>query len=463
MKNEHNNILKHFLRAGRFLPLTALLTLTACDDFVKIDPPRTGLVKSTVFSDDATANAAMINVYYSVSSQGFANGGATSISFWGTYSSDEQINYNANPDRQEFNANELLPSNPQILNLWSQLYKTIYDVNAIIEGVNESTKISSSMRMQLEGEAKFIRAFCNFYLVNLFGDVPIVTTTNHQINSNLSRQSVDAVYQQIVSDLIEAQNLLPEDYSLAGDERVRTNKYATTALLARVYLYMGDWTNAEAKASAIISNTELYSLSSSLNGIFMTNSSEAILQWWSEFRPVDRATFRAAATPIYGSLRAEFATSFEPGDSRVTWINLNPSGYYNVRKYNTTNDNPPMEYSTVLRLAEQYLIRAEARTQRDNISGAQEDINVIRHRAGLGDTPASDKASLLLAIEEERKHELFTEWGHRWLDLKRTNRADAILEPIKGNTWQSTDVLYPIPEYQILNTPAMKNAQNPGY
>jgi starch-binding outer membrane protein, SusD/RagB family len=121
------------------------------------------------------------------------------------------------------------------------------------------------------------------------------------------------------------------------------------------------------------------------------------------------------------------------------------------------------EYSTLLRLAEQYLIRSEARAQQNNIAGAQQDINVIRARAGLTATTANDKASLLMAIEQERKVELFTEHGHRWLDLKRTGRAEVILAPIKGSNWQPTDVLYPIPQYQILNDPAMNNAQNPGY
>jgi hypothetical protein len=121
---------------------------------------------------------------------------------------------------------------------------------------------------------------------------------------------------------------------------------------------------------------------------------------------------------------------------------------------------PPLDHSTVLRLAEQYLIRAEARTQQNNIAGAQADVNVIRHRAGLGDTPANDKESLLTAIDQERKHELFNEWGHRWLDLKRTGRADAVLSAIKPQ-WKPTAVLFPIPESEIINNPALK--QNPGY
>ena len=85
---------------------------------------------------------------------------------------------------------------------------------------------------------------------------------------------------------------------------------------------------------------------------------------------------------------------------------------------------------------------------------------MIRIRASLSGTIANDKASLLKTIEQERRMELFMEWGHRWLDLKRWNKATIILAPIKAE-WQPTDILYPIPESQILNDPNIK--QNPGY
>ena len=107
------------------------------------------------------------------------------------------------------------------------------------------------------------------------------------------------------------------------------------------------------------------------------------------------------------------------------------------------------------------MIRAEARVQQGNISGAQEDLNAVRSRAGLAETTASDQASLLLAIEQERKVELFAELGHRWFDLRRTNRASVILSPLKAE-WQDTDMLYPIPVAEFLNNPNLGN-QNLGY
>jgi hypothetical protein len=114
----------------------------------------------------------------------------------------------------------------------------------------------------------------------------------------------------------------------------------------------------------------------------------------------------------------------------------------------------------VIRLAEVYLIQAEARAQQGNIGGAQGDLNLVRARAGLGPTTANDVGSLLTAILHERQVELVAEWGHRWLDLKRTGMADAVLGSEKPG-WVGYDTLYPIPAQQLTANPAL--VQNPGY
>lgn len=86
---------------------------------------------------------------------------------------------------------------------------------------------------------------------------------------------------------------------------------------------------------------------------------------------------------------------------------------------------------------------------------------MIRNRAGLNNTTAVDVSSLLSAIEHERRVELFAEWGHRWFDLKRWNRASSVLNSVKSPNWQSTDVLYPIPFAQIQANTFL--SQNEGY
>jgi hypothetical protein len=122
----------------------------------------------------------------------------------------------------------------------------------------------------------------------------------------------------------------------------------------------------------------------------------------------------------------------------------------------------------VLRLGEQYLIRAEARAQQGKVTGAgsaEEDLDAIRTRAGLSPTTASTQAQMLDAILQERRVELFAEWGHRWLDLKRTNTIDQVMSvvaPSKGGVWESYKALYPIPFNELLLNPKLK-PQNPGY
>lgn len=452
-----------------YIILLLLLGITACEDFVQIDPPRTSLIKKTVFEDDVTANAAIQDIYYQLRSSLFASGGSTSISFLTTLLSDEQISYFnsglASYDAQyhQFNDNTLHPQNTVVLSLWTDLYKCIYKANAAIEGLTASSGVSENIRQQLTGEAKFVRAFCYFYLVNLWGDVPLVLTSDWRANSAIGRTSGMEIYNQVVSDLVVAKNSLPTDYSFSNNERVRTNANVATALLARVYLFTERWSEAETEATLLIDNTSQYSLINDLNQIFLTNSAEAILQWWSNLSPRDRSTFRVPATPSYGAISPAFVNTFESNDLRYsTWINLNASGYYNARKYTAANSNPPLQYSTVFRLAEQYLIRAEARLQRGNVTGAKDDLNTIRSRATLTPITTDDETLIQLSIEHERKSELFTEWGHRWFDLKRWNKAGTVLSPIKPG-WTPFSLLLPIPESEIKNNPALRDAQNPGY
>ena len=119
------------------------------------------------------------------------------------------------------------------------------------------------------------------------------------------------------------------------------------------------------------------------------------------------------------------------------------------------------EYSIVFRMAEQYLIRAEARTMLGDLAGAQADINKIRNRAGLIATSAFSEAELLKAIRQERQVELFTEFGHRFFDLKRWGLLDEILNGIKPG-WNETDRVLPLPEKELLVNPNLQ-PQNAGY
>jgi hypothetical protein len=326
-------------------------------------------------------------------------------------------------------------------------------------GLAASNGMSPATKLQLEGEARFIRAFCYFYLVNLWGDVPLLLSTDYRVNSKAGRTNIDDVYTRILDDLAIAKNQLPETFSSFSNTRVRATKWAAIALLARTYVYREAWANAEAEATALISNTELFSLPE-LSTVFSANSNEAILQWWSNQRTLERGTFRFFDVPVLGAIREEFAESFESEDMRrSTWIQASQANYLYAAKYTA---NTAAQFSTPLRLAELYLIRAEARAQQENFAGAREDLNAIRSRAGLAQLDTDEKEELLLAVELERRSELFTEWGHRWLDLKRTHRAMNVLGVLKPSLTIER-LLLPLPESELRTNAGLKDSQNPGY
>jgi hypothetical protein len=446
--------------------------LTSCKKSISVEKPNHLITTDAVFSDDKTATSALMGLYSRMMQNRlyFASGAMT---LYPGLSADEIYSTFPNPARDGFSDNTLLSADGIVRNdIWRFGYFHIYQANAIMEGLDGSASVSTALKQQLMGEALFVRAFCHFYLVNLFGPVPLVTTTNYQFNAALPRSEVSQVYEEIMTDLKQAQTLLSAAYPSQG--RVRPNKWAATALLARVYLYQKDWAHAEEEAGAVISSGA-YTLLSDLNSVFLAGSGEAIWQ----LMPVINNTSgnnthegfyfvpACATCPPDFSLRDTLVNAFEPGDARKTaWVGsktLSSKTYYFPNKYKVRSNYPstPTEYSMVLRLSEQYLIRSEARAQQNNLSGALEDLNMVRRRAGLADLSLGDKDSVLRAIEHERQVELFLEWGHRWFDLKRTGRADAVLGGLKAPNWESSDMLYPIPFQEIRVNPAL--TQNPGY
>jgi hypothetical protein len=406
---------------------------------------------------------------------GFASGTPIGVSYLTALSSDELVNYNLTTysgQFEQFYQNALTQNGPLVELLWSEPYTYIYGANAILESIANSGGITGDVKRQLEGEAKFLRAFSHFYLLNLFGDVPLVLTSDYRVNKKLPRASTDEVYLQIISDLKAAQELLPSDYEFSNYEKARPNRLAATALLARVYLYLGDWSNCEAESSKLLEQPGTISLNEDLSEVFLKNSKEAIWQISNDHDNPPTFMFTIASPgglPPSSSLAPELIQEFEAGDMRRhLWTGEVTNGvdtFYYAAKYRAAGSEEITEYYMVFRLAEQYLIRAEARARLDNLSGAIADLDAVRGRAGLplvADTNPSISAEGLLAlIEKERRVELFTEWGHRWFDLKRTGRSDVVLGSIKSD-WQPTDVVYPIPEIQLLNSGGIV-IQNPGY
>lgn len=464
--------------------LLSVMVFTSCKKLIEVDGPPTSINTENVYTNDATAAAVLTGLYARLSSWNsiLTSDQITAVSFYPALSADELTPFDLNNQALlVYYQNDL--TSVSAINFWESVYSPIFIANSAIEGLNNSSGLTPAVKQQLLGEAKFMRAFFYFYLVNIFGDVPLVLTTDWKITSRLARSPKSQVYEQIITDLKDAQSRLSSNYLTATvltttTERVRPSKWAATALLSRAYLYAGDNANAETEATAVVSNTSLFNLNT-LNNAFLKNSTECIWQ----LQPVNTgfqsntgegALFVLPPSgpsnpdyPVY--LSNNVVSSFETGDQRKTnWVNsvtVGTTTYYYPYKYKIGKVNTStQEYIMMLRLGEQYLIRAEARAQQNNISGAQSDLNAIRTRAGLGNTIANDKASLLSAILKERRVELFTEWGHRWFDLKRTNTIDAVMNivaPQKGGTWSPYKALYPIPRSEIEKNSNL--VQNTGY
>lgn len=449
-----------------------MLMGVSCKKFVTVGPPKTETVTPVIFGNNASATAAMVDVYAKMGDQQHST--LTMITLYSGLTGDEFISdsYQYAP----YHTNSLTTLTEPGQYLWTDFYSYIYQANAVLEGLQKSTAVSVEIKNQLRGEALFIRAFCHFYLVNFYGNAPLITTTDYKANALASRTPVSQVYEQMIADLKEAVNLLSAEYVTPG--RVRPNKYTAAALLSRVYLYTKDWNNAVAQADTIIQQTDTYQLLSDLNAVFLLNSPEAIWQLHpvgNQMNTTDAPLFiiDPARYPYSKlSMSRYLLASFESGDLRKTaWTNnimIDTQLLYYPFKYKANYGSWVLTEGTIaFRLAEQYLIRAEARTQLNDLPGAISDVDSIRNRAGLpllsSTNPGISKSDLLLAVEHERQTELFMETGHRWMDLKRTGRADAVLGVKKSPYWQTTDQLYPIPLSQIQSDPNMSNDQNPGY
>lgn len=442
-----------------------LLSMTSCKKFLTPNPEQSAIQSTTVFTSNGSATAAVLGIYTSMMYGSLAttyyNG---SLGVFLGFASDELNDFTQK--YLDWQKDQLSSSSSPNYFMWESAYLTIYESNAAIEGMTPGTGLSDSIRTQLLGEAYFIRAFSYFLLTNTWGAVPLATQPNYNANATLSRDDSATVYRQVISDLQMAESLLTDQYP--STNMVRANRYVAQALLARVYLYQHNYPLAEAEADSVLAGP--YQLVSNLAGVFQNTSAEVIWQ----LLPVAEGDQNAydfywytpansTSGPVY-YLTPSLVSSFETGDKRAsTWVTAYPylgTTYYYASKYTTAGSSAPSQYNVVMRLAEQYLIRAEARAEQGNLTEAASDLNIVRARAGLAATTVTTQGALIAAILHERRVELFTEWGHRWFDLKRTGNIDAVLGGLKS-TWTPDAALLPIPLNEISADPNL--TQNPGY
>lgn len=429
--------------------ITGLFSMAACD--VLDVEPLDQIPGGEAFKNKAGIEKGILGSY----------AGLQSLSYYGrTYSifSDLAADNLEHPsdatatEYAEVDNNSILPENSSLEGIWNSIYSAINVANSVIVKVPGMTDMTDTEKGQALGELYFLRALNHFNLMNYFGAIPIKTKPTVGTDSlNVFRDDVAKVYTRIITDLTYAK----EHLAASASTKTRASKYAAAALLARVYLYKKDYDNAYKQANEVIT-TGGYSLLTNFSSVFADdeNTNEAIFNVAFDTYTRNRIAEYNFPKTLNGRYEVKpdpaLISAYEADDSRLNAsIAYSGSNPY-AKKYDDLSLGD--KNVIVLRLAEMYLIRAEAGANLTSVavSDIQDDINKIRNRAGLEDTDAATKSELLLAIEQERRIEFAFE-GHRWFDLVRTGRAIEVLP----NVTKSSQLLFPIPTSEINANPNM--------
>lgn len=447
--------------------ITILITNVSCDDFLEVDDPKGQIPSTTIFNNELTAQAALLSIYSDLRNYSSMSGSFSGNAFvYGIYSDELDYNALSNQGNYAIYLHQTVPSNTAIKDVWTKDYKLIYACNALIEGLDNSQTISIQKRNLWKGEALFIRSLLHYNLAQSFGNVPYVTSTDYTINSNIIKLPYNEVIHNVIADLNSAKHMI-------GNENIssksRGNKYIISTVLARIYLQIQEWQNAFSESEEVIISG-YYTLENDLTKEFLANSTSTIFHL-----PSSNSNTNSVEGSIYiyevgppnnAALNEDFVQSFNDQDlRRLNWVRgvfSQNKFWYMPYKYKEKNQTTPAkEHSIVFRLAEIYLIKAEAAWRLNNSQTAIDALNKVRTRAGLNTMTIDNYNNFFEVLKYERKHELFLENGNRWFDLKRWGEANRVLSPIKPG-WNIRNLLFPIPDSEILINPNLL-PQNEGY
>ncbi len=441
-------------RFNSIILIGALTLFTSCKKFLE-ETPNNALPTNKSITDAATARAAIIGAYNSV--QGYYSASYPTL---GTITADNVIFNGTLSEYLQLDQNAIPADNVTTVAAYQNIYKAINSANSVIAYVPEVTDplLPEAEKNKLLGEAYFIRALGYFDLGRGWGGVQLQLqpTTNLSAARGIKRSTLQQTYDQVLSDLIKAEELLPEDNST----RNRAQKSTARALRARLHLYRKEWIEAGKYASQVIANNK-YALVTPFKAFFTTpfGTTESVFEltysandknsFWNLWYP------SSAGGQYTLKPSASFVTKINDaaiGGSRNSIVAGTGNNVYGVL-YNTSATSTDPSY--IIRIAELYLIRAEARAWSEDLNGALADLNKIRNRAGLPNSTAATKGELIQTIEDENSIEFAFE-AHRWFDLVRTERVDDVLGIINKNYW-----VFPLPYSDILSDPDAK--QNDGY
>ena len=460
-----------------FLPLAsiAISALVSCNEILEIDPPTDALIAEDVYGNVTNIKTAYTGLYsYHIHQN--ATYYQTMEQYF-HFMSDELKSDNTASYGTYFE-NTYTPNISTYGDIWANLYASVYKMNDFMEHIEATSLLNEDSQKEYLAVARWFRAYDYFLLSNLYGDVPLILKSSISESKKVGRTKKSEINEAITSDLLYAEQALANSEETKKNVRTRLTIGAAQALLARHYLYTEQWQNAADEATKLI-DRGVYSLESDVNKVFLSSSKEIIFgfdmdglggtgtyQGYTRTGWLFIPSSTANATFYLTDELADAITS-DTLDARINWLGYQviseKKRYYPYKYKNNSNATAAnYELQVQFRLAEQYLIRAEARAHLNDIEGALADINAIRSRAKVEPVKATTTAEVLTLVEEERRKELFVEGqAHRWFDLKRTSRADAVYSELDYKKWESYKVLLPIPEMQILRNGAL--TQNPGY
>lgn len=442
----------------------ALTIAAGCDNVLEPDPVDL-LTNDIVLNEPGDVGNVEIGLY-----SAFRNIIPSTV-IAGDFTADMLIHNGTFSQYRELGTKQISSANASVATLWASIYNTVYIANFILERLPEVEGVSTTQRNQVMGTAHFLRGYAYFVALYTFGGVPLVTTTDIETNRNIPRASTDDILELIQDDYDEGLSSLPDQPTDPG----YAGKNAARAALARLHLYLGNWSDAEDFASTVIESGD-YELETSFETVVTEDfPSESIFEvaYTTTDDPgtdsniglnnlfVGRREIIPSNEVVLALSSSESGDRFSSISFDLNSLNGTDNGW-SVVNYGTADANN--NNVVVFRLPEMYLIRAEARANQDHVTGsnsAQEDINVLRTRAEAVQVTAVSKSQMLRIIEEERRYELAFE-GHRWYDLVRTGRASAVMSAFSAN-WKDAYEKWPIPQREIQNNPALVGNQNPGY
>ncbi|MCY1662596.1 RagB/SusD family nutrient uptake outer membrane protein [Chryseobacterium sp. SL1] len=442
-----------------------LKTVISCEKLVESETPNNQITTDQIFEDVQTANAALAGLYAGLR-DGSPITGDQAGQLFGSYADDLDCFATTSVNGVfDLYRNQQTATNPTIYSYWSSAYQNIYTANAILEGVDHSASLPVAEKNKIKGETLIIRAILYFYLQQIFGDIPYPVTTNYQVNQSLPKTTASEVLTKLESDLGLSVDLLKDEYRNA--ERIYPNKKVAQLMLAKIYMLQNRWNDAELLLKSIVQNP-LYQFENNITKVFQKSGTHILWQLKPKNSgdPTKEAMtyYFINAAPTNYALSQNMVASFSNGDLRKqNWmavVTFNGNSWYRADKYKNRTNNTT-EYSIVFRLEEVYLLLAEAMIRQNKLAEALPYINATRQRAALSALSGNiTQAALLDEILLENRKEFFTETGHRFLDLKRTNRLNTLIS-VKPN-WKPYHNVWPLPQQELLLNPNL-NPQNNGY